>query len=99
MSWRHGHASHQRYNGPEFGTDVPGNTGEVAAVAKNANVSPVFNRKVFCFIFTTFRPQDAAASLIQVVQRAKSGSVWVMEGQEVYEMETPERWELRKKDE
>lgn len=46
----------------------------------------------------TIRPQDAAASLVKVIQNAKTGSVWVMEAQQVYEIDTPERWDLKKVD-
>lgn len=99
MSRSHGHPSHQRHDGQEFGTIVQGNIGKADPVARNTNVSPGFSGELFLLILKIFRPQDAARSLVQIVQKAKSGSVWVMEGQDVYEMETPERWELRKKDE
>lgn len=51
---------------------------------------------MFQFVFF-FSPEDAAASLVHVVQHGQTGSVWVMEAKEVYEIEIPERWEIKKK--
>lgn len=43
------------------------------------------------------RSEEAAASLIHVVENGQTGSVWVMEAKDVYEIEIRERWELKKK--